>query len=915
MGYIIKSTSGLVNTRITDTGRQKLSQGRFNVVYFQVGDSEVSYDKLPITYNQSNSFVLEPEFNAQNTAGVPQSNKQYVKYPYLVDQGETNTYGIPMMDSQVDSVYNRAAPRGFFSATTTNSPYNWSALTGDYYVVSANYVVQMNSLIGTNKISISNLSCNSQNTRTPSIGDILTIYYDGNATHNCNCQNLPTPTPTATVSSTPTVTASVTPTPSPTDICASPTPTPTPTQTPCASPTPRPICPPTPPAECFMKMDSCFAILTYRIVDVCGDVITLDRQTPDYSNLTQLCYARLIIYPPSMTVQYDSYTPRPHWADSVIDFESICDIDQFNVKIWNMNIPWTENPAGLVPTLFQGYSQFGSVNYIGSKEYFGYNSSQGQTTTDDVYYYNSFDEKIIVTPEEQKAIAIVHYTNQTIDFFYGEKFALEPYNPSNPDDTTGQARNFKIHLPWLMWHKNPNCCKGQTFWVDPPGFDNKNLFQVQYIRSKVNTDMNQPGLRYYNLWDTFANSNGLPSRVGKVFPDSKLIIFDDEEIVAGLSYKSNRNWTLTAPQVSLITPNTCDNTDGQDGILTGSNETLYVTYTLQNDLGFTNWLHCNYYSKIQGNNNECNPDVSKNVAVRFGGEFPCLVQPSSPITTTTTTVIPPPTPTTTPEPVCRRYQIINNDTRSVIISFTPCCNETKTSPLLLQAMTGTQLCSSTDIDPISSAVTITNIGECTGCTTTIATTTSKTYSPLTTTTTTLCPTCNLFAGYWATEFKILAQKVITGQRPDPTKWKLIDFTSQIQSSFVNGYVTESSLTGSTFVITLQNYLSAPFYSLNDYIDLVPIGQTDPKLNFGDEYYFYGNVETDIQATIYEMKYKINLGQAEFLKSQNPSWVDGTPSYITEIGLFDENKDLLIMSKLQSPTLRQGIQQYVVKLDL
>ena len=97
--------------------------------------------------------------------------------------------------------------------------------------------------------------------------------------------------------------------------------------------------------------------------------------------------------------------------------------------------------------------------------------------------------------------------------------------------------------------------------------------------------------------------------------------------------------------------------------------------------------------------------------------------------------------------------------------------------------------------------------------------------------------------------------------------------------------------------------------------MVPIGQTDPKLNFGDEYYFYGNVETDIQATIYEMKYKINLGQAEFLKSQNPSWVDGTPSYITEIGLFDENKDLLIMSKLQSPTLRQGIQQYVVKLDL
>jgi hypothetical protein len=64
-----------------------------------------------------------------------------------------------------------------------------------------------------------------------------------------------------------------------------------------------------------------------------------------------------------------------------------------------------------------------------------------------------------------------------------------------------------------------------------------------------------------------------------------------------------------------------------------------------------------------------------------------------------------------------------------------------------------------------------------------------------------------------------------------------------------------------------------------------------------------------------MKYKINLSQSEFSKSQNPSWFTGSPKYITEIGLFDEEKDLLVISKLQSPTLRQGIQQYVVKIDI
>jgi hypothetical protein len=86
------------------------------------------------------------------------------------------------------------------------------------------------------------------------------------------------------------------------------------------------------------------------------------------------------------------------------------------------------------------------------------------------------------------------------------------------------------------------------------------------------------------------------------------------------------------------------------------------------------------------------------------------------------------------------------------------------------------------------------------------------------------------------------------------------------------------------------------------------------LNFGDEYYFYGNLETDIQATLYEMKYKINLSDNEFLVSQNPTWTQGTPSYVTEIALLDENKDVLVMSKMQSPILRQGIQQYVIKLD-
>ncbi len=97
MSYILKNTSGLVNTRVTDTGRQKLSQGNFKISYFQVGDSEVSYDKTPNGYNQPNSFVLEPPFNTQNSSGVPQSNRQSVKYPYYVDGDSGNKSGFSLI--------------------------------------------------------------------------------------------------------------------------------------------------------------------------------------------------------------------------------------------------------------------------------------------------------------------------------------------------------------------------------------------------------------------------------------------------------------------------------------------------------------------------------------------------------------------------------------------------------------------------------------------------------------------------------------------------------------------------------------------------------------------------------------------------------------------------------------------------
>ena len=731
MAYIIKNTSGLINTRITDVGRRNISQGNFNISYFQIGDSEVSYNSAA-NYNQTNNNILMPAFNAQNDTGSPQSNKQNIKYPYYLQGSQGNTYGIPYMDSGISEVYNSAGEKGFF--VPGGSQGNWQAQTSSAYTVTSNYWVDLSTLDGTNQIDIEYDLCAST-TGTPVVNDFITLFIDGNG----GCGDFST-----------------------------------------------------------------VNIFTYRIQDISpypGSIneptytITLDRSAPNMAGFVG--NGRALVYPSGMTALYDTITPASYWQVDTINFESPCDVvNRENTLIWNMNIPWSVNPAGLFSNVWEGYNQFGSVSYLGTKEYLGYQEPSGQTDTSQVYYYNSFDEKVVVTPKEQKAIAIIHYTNQDIDNVYGEKFATTPFDPQNPTDDTGLARHFRLTIPTIMWHKSSGASIGETFYIDPPNFD---LCKPYYIKSTKNLDMNDPGIRYYHLWDTNVDDNNQLNRIGKVFPDQQTVIIDDQEVIAALSNKANRNWTLPTPKLSLLTPNTCfPNNNTATGIMSGVSQTMWVTYRLDST-GYTTSLHCNNYSKILG------PTItttSQDIAVRFGPEFAFLNDQWSP----------------------------------------------------------------------------TN-----------------------------------FTGFSANSMKLICQLTVTGQQPSPTLWREIDITSELTSTMVNGYLNMSGITGTTFQISVANYNAAPIYDLSDYIDLTPLNDTE-VLNFGDEYYFYGNIETDISATIYEMRYLINLNRNQFTNTSNPTWTQGTTSYVTEIGLFDSNKDLIVISKLQSPEVRQGVQQYSIKID-
>ena len=63
-----------------------------------------------------------------------------------------------------------------------------------------------------------------------------------------------------------------------------------------------------------------------------------------------------------------------------------------------------------------------------------------------------------------------------------------------------------------------------------------------------------------------------------------------------------------------------------------------------------------------------------------------------------------------------------------------------------------------------------------------------------------------------------------------------------------------------------------------------------------------------------MKFQLSLNENQFNSSVNPTWIPSDDVKMTEIGLYDQDKDLLAVGKLKRPVLRTGSQVFTVKVD-
>tara|TARA_B100000925_G_scaffold83983_2_gene59967 strand:- start:17171 stop:19351 length:2181 start_codon:yes stop_codon:yes gene_type:complete len=513
-----------------------------------------------------------------------------------------------------------------------------------------------------------------------------------------------------------------------------------------------------------------------------GDTITLDRELPNINSTTAT--TEYIIYTSSEVYEgFGHENTTPYWNSNTLDFAACCDVSCADVPVWNMNNVWCENLAGMtgasiyntVSTPNESYEKFGSNEYMGQKfPYFEY-KCVGDSENDSDPCANPGDS---VIDSVCKSISILHYTNNTISNYYGEYLYIDGDND----------KNVKIHLPDLMYHRrNFSTESGTTMGMTFIASGETKLMGY-------NNDM-----KCVDLIEDPTMVSDTPRVVGKVYTQLKTVVFDEDEIVAAMSYKSNRNWTL--PHLSA---NMVSSSNGASNGILQSNETMYLTYTFENSSGngLTTTLPCQYYTKITNNTSQ-----SKDVEFRLS-DIDML-------------------------PYMRKEE-------------------------------------------------------------------KPTYDGM---------------GFSAREFKVLYQIVSDiNERPIPDNWSVCDFTSSGITTNVGETIDPKALENqnplvNNFIIDFDATTGATTFSIINSLNMAPNNNTD-LLQFGDERFFYGNLETCIGATIFKTIFNLDIDGDDFKTTGNPtmdnSLTNSPDIRVSEIGIYDTTGSLVMIGKLSKPvTLESG----------
>jgi hypothetical protein len=488
--------------------------------------------------------------------------------------------------------------------------------------------------------------------------------------------------------------------------------------------------------QAVVELNTPVPYLWYQVQGVTGSLsantlqVEIDRDFASFPNYTGPNYCWTTFYP------LGSGSSKDYLFSDGGFFSGGC--------VWNLNNVWSYPIPGVNPLTHETYNNYGSESYVGSKEYFGYTSEIPLTF--------SANPACHLVP----SISIIHYTNKetcdnTSELKYGQSFYVDTTIPESP----------KLIMPTLMWHRSTTGSTiGYVFSATSSG-----------TSQFVTLSGNNTTIEYYPLVDGYNVS------VGRLFPELQMFTIDDQELVAALSYKANRNWTLPTVGASVVS-----NTDG----IIDSTENLYLTYLLKSNSGYTTSLHCQNIICVNFPAVNCPPTIRQAVEVQFPlGQLP--------------------------------YMMVTGGT-----------------------------------------------------------------------------------GWYSDEFYILAQRQPLGTYPDPTQWTLMNYTSGITNHIAGNRIDPTNLESTTFLVTNTDYINGATYDLSNFIKIPQIAETD-YLQFGDERFFFGNVEATALRTRYRTQFVITVPPNLYNTSINPTWANSNQRvHITDLGIYDVNKNLVAMGKFNLP---------------
>lgn len=516
--------------------------------------------------------------------------------------------------------------------------------------------------------------------------------------------------------------------------------------------------------------------LWFKVQSIVGNSISVDRNLPNYSAFSSSTSVVIVYRGGEVYDTIATGNTTAYWDSGTLSFNASNNVTCHDVPVWNMNNVWCENLAGITgltapSPLYEDYTKFGSYQYLGTKNpYLEYLCS----STADTLSFNCNGPGFSYPDDVSKSISILHYTNNTISNLYGEFLYI---------DTTNN-KMVKVHMPDLMYHRrNYSTGSGTTMGMT-------------FISSGSTQYVGTSDVEYIDLIEdsTLINTGATPLVVGRVYPQLKIVTIHDDEIVAAISYKSNRNWTLPALAAVVQSPSGGTST----GVL-DINDTIYLTYSLENTgvTGLTSSLPCQEYVKLT--NNSSSP---KDIAFRISG--------------------------TDLLPYMRKYE-------------------------------------------------------------------SSSYDGL---------------GFYANKFKLLYQIVTDpNTRPDPAAWKSYDFTTSAITGTIGETIDPKLLevqvpTTTGFVLDKIKDSGSTIFDLITLLNMAP-NSSPTNLQFGDERFFYGNLETYIGATIYKTMFDFDVNSSQFNSTSNPTRSKDASTNppnikVSEVGVYDSGNNLVCVGKLSTP---------------